>query len=46
VPAGGYVVFDDVPSWPGPTRLASELPASYRRIYMGWNICVFQKLQG
>lgn len=25
VPIGGFIVFDDVPSWSGPTRLCSEL---------------------
>jgi cephalosporin hydroxylase len=27
---GGLVVFDDVPSWPGPTRLVTELPRWFR----------------
>ncbi|MDZ4811767.1 MAG: class I SAM-dependent methyltransferase [Pseudomonadota bacterium] len=27
---GGVIVFDDVPSWPGPTRLVTELPSWYR----------------
>jgi len=44
VATGGYVVFDDVPSWPGPTQLVSELPSWYKKIYMGINICVLQKL--
>ena len=26
---GGYIVFDDVPSFPGPTRLVTELPRWY-----------------
>lgn len=26
---GGVIVFDDVPSWPGPTRLVTELPSWY-----------------
>jgi predicted O-methyltransferase YrrM len=30
VAAGGIVVFDDVPSWPGPTRLVTELPRWFR----------------
>ena len=30
VVAGGLVVFDDVPTWPGPTRLVSELPRWFR----------------
>jgi predicted O-methyltransferase YrrM len=30
VVAGGIVVFDDVPTWPGPTRLVSELPRWFR----------------
>jgi predicted O-methyltransferase YrrM len=27
---GGYIVFDDVPSWPGPARLVTELPRWYQ----------------
>ncbi|HET7844797.1 MAG TPA: class I SAM-dependent methyltransferase [Xanthomonadales bacterium] len=26
---GGFVVFDDVPGWPGPTRFVKELPPEY-----------------
>jgi citronellol/citronellal dehydrogenase len=26
---GGFIVFDDVPSWPGPTRFVKELPVEY-----------------
>jgi predicted O-methyltransferase YrrM len=26
---GGFIVFDDVPSWPGPTRVVSRLPEVY-----------------
>jgi MMP 1-O-methyltransferase len=26
---GGFIVFDDVPSWVGPTRLVASLPAPY-----------------
>ena len=26
---GGFIVFDDVPSWPGPTRVVSRLPETY-----------------
>ena len=29
VSPGGFIVFDDVPSWPGPTRFVQELPPSY-----------------
>ena len=29
VAPGGFIVFDDVPSWPGPTRFVQELPPSY-----------------
>ena len=29
VAPGGYIVFDDVPSWPGPTQLITELPRWY-----------------
>lgn len=27
---GGVIVFDDVPAWPGPMRVVTELPAWYR----------------
>ena len=30
VAVGGYIVFDDVPGWPGPARLVSELPRWYK----------------
>lgn len=29
VAPGGFIVFDDVPSWPGPTRMVSRLPEGY-----------------
>lgn len=40
---GGFIVFDDVPAWPGPTRLVKELPPRYRFKYAGWNNYVVQK---
>lgn len=33
VAPGGYIVFDDVPSFPGPMRLITELPRWY--VYVG-----------
>lgn len=44
VKSGGYIVFDDVPSWPGPTQLVSELPKYYNHIATDSNISVFQKI--
>lgn len=38
---GGLVVFDDVPSWPGPTRLVTELPRWFRFYAATGNQCVF-----
>lgn len=32
VAPGGFIVFDDVPSWPGPTRLITELPRWYQYV--------------
>lgn len=40
---GGLVVFDDVPTWPGPTRLVTELPRWYRFYAATANQCVFIK---
>ncbi|MBD1373995.1 class I SAM-dependent methyltransferase [Hazenella sp. IB182357] len=44
VEPGGYIVFDDVPSDEGPTRLTQELPKWYKKIDMGGNQVTFQKL--
>jgi predicted O-methyltransferase YrrM len=43
VARGGVVVFDDVPSWPGPTRLTTELPRWYRFWASSPNQYVFVK---
>jgi hypothetical protein len=43
---GGYVVFDDVPTWAGPTRVVSEIEEGYRQVFVGYNICVLQKAPG
>jgi hypothetical protein len=43
VAEGGYIVFDDVPSWPGPTQLVAELPADFEYVYMGWNHYIARK---
>ena len=46
VAANGCIVFDDVPSWAGPTRLVSELPPWYRVIGTPPNKWIVQKLGG
>lgn len=46
VVANGLIVFDDVPSWAGPTRLVSELPAWYRVVATPPNKWIVQKLGG
>lgn len=40
---GGFIVFDDVPYWPGPTRLITELPKWYRQIGVTNNKMIFVK---
>lgn len=40
----GLIVFDDVPSWAGPTRLVSELPPWYRVVGTPPNKWIVQKL--
>jgi predicted O-methyltransferase YrrM len=40
----GLIVFDDVPSWPGPTRLVSELPRWYVQVAISPNQWIVQKL--
>lgn len=40
----GFVVFDDVPSWPGPTRVVSELPQWMVKSGEGPNIWIGQKI--
>lgn len=41
---GGFIAFDDVPGWPGPTRLVSELPRWYRQAGAAPNVWVVQKV--
>ena len=41
---GGVVVFDDVPSFPGPTRLTTELPTWYRWAKSTPNQIIFVKM--
>ncbi|WP_269531130.1 class I SAM-dependent methyltransferase [Chitinimonas sp. BJYL2] len=41
---GGFIVFDDVPSWPGPTRLVSELPSYYMHVMAPPNQWVVRKI--
>ncbi|MDQ0246209.1 putative O-methyltransferase YrrM [Bacillus fengqiuensis] len=40
----GYIIFDDVPSWPGPTRLVGELPKWYKQIDTRGNHSIYQNL--
>lgn len=40
---GGFIVFDDVPSWPGPTRLVTELPRWYQQVAVSPNKWIVQK---
>lgn len=40
---GGYIVFDDVPSWTGPARVVSELPAGYQVAAFAPNKWIVQK---
>ena len=39
----GIIVFDDVPSWPGPTRLVTELPKWYKQAGVAPNKLYFIK---
>lgn len=41
---GGYIVFDDVPSWEGPSRVVGELPRWYVPVAHAPNKWVVQKL--
>jgi predicted O-methyltransferase YrrM len=43
VVSGGLVVFDDVPTWPGPTRIITELPRWFRFFASSPNQFVFVK---
>ncbi|GAA4707280.1 class I SAM-dependent methyltransferase [Brevibacillus fulvus] len=45
VKTGGYIVFDDVPSWPGPTRLVTELPRWYRQVAISPNQWIVKKVE-
>ncbi len=42
----GYIVFDDVPDWHGPTRLITELPKWYRFLSARHNLMAFQRVPG
>ena len=46
VAPGGYIVFDDVPNWHGPTRLITELPKWYRFLKAKHNLMAFQRVPG
>jgi len=44
---GGLIVFDDVPTWPGPTKLVTQLPHWYEQVGVSqgqWIVC--KKPQG
>jgi predicted O-methyltransferase YrrM len=43
VVCGGYIVLDDVPGWPGPTRLALELPRTFRLVGASSNQIILRK---
>lgn len=43
VVCGGYIVLDDVPGWPGPTRLALELPRNFRLVGASPNQFILQR---
>ena len=43
VATGGYIIFDDVPSWDGPTKLVNELPKWYKQIDEKGNHAIFEK---
>ncbi len=42
---GGLVVFDDVPSWPGPLQVTMEMPGWYQRVGVGVNQVAFRKIE-
>jgi MMP 1-O-methyltransferase len=44
VKANGLIIFDDVPSWAGPSRLITELPPWYRVVATPPNKWIVQKL--
>jgi predicted O-methyltransferase YrrM len=44
VTTGGYIIFDDVPSWPGPTKLVNELPKGYKQIDIKGNHAIYKKI--
>jgi predicted O-methyltransferase YrrM len=44
VASGGFIVFDDVPSWEGPTRFIEQLPPTYQMLAIRANHAIFLKL--
>lgn len=44
VKAGGYIVFHDVDTWPGPTRLVEELPRWIKKIEQADSCWIGQKM--
>lgn len=43
VAPGGFIVFDDVPGWPGPTRLVSQLPGWFHHVGVSQNQWIVQR---
>jgi predicted O-methyltransferase YrrM len=46
IPVGGHVVFDDVPTWHGPTKFHREVPRDEWKLVEYWpNQAVFRRLK-
>lgn len=45
VEEGGFIVFDDVPTWPGPTLLVSQLPHWFRQVAVSANQWIVQRIK-
>lgn len=39
----GFIIFDDVPAWPGPTKVVFEMPRWYKQVGTTPNNVAFQK---
>ena len=44
VAKNGFIVFDDVPAWPGPTKVVFEMPRWYKQVGTTPNNVAFQKM--
>ncbi|MEI7028207.1 class I SAM-dependent methyltransferase [Paenibacillus sp. y28] len=44
VAKGGFIVFDDVPCWPGPTAFVQHISIPHRFVGSNWNNYMIQKL--